>query len=162
MSCLFDSLAVYTPYDPYRLRQLLCDELCKDPLLSNGIRASEYVKYEMDTTLDEYIHTMRDRSAWGGALEVDVFTRMFARCVRIHVHSTGKPIEFGEGAATGATINLLWTDSHFSVVPSNHPMRTGVALPPPPLQSETRDRPPSHSGRPRPQARVWCASPPLV
>ena len=153
MSCLFDSLAVFTPYDPYQLRQLLCDELHSDPLLDNGIHVSEYVKHEADVRLDDYVHTMRDRSTWGGALEVAVFARMFGRVVRVHVHSTGRSIEIGDSTGTGAIINLLWTSIHFSRLPSKIPIQTGVA--PPPLSLlESQDRSPSRTDTPRPRGRI--------
>jgi hypothetical protein len=82
MSCLFDSLSHYLPaYTSVELRQIICNHLAGDNYVAHA-RATEQVRWNFNTSLQEYVRKMRQTSTWGGAIEIQTFCELFMCSVR--------------------------------------------------------------------------------
>lgn len=113
MSCLFETLSLYVPCNSTHLRKQICDFTHENPLLDElNIRCDEYIKYESRMTLREYVDRMRRPSAWGGALEIRLFCKLYNRRVVVYSATNNRKIRF-EHSDVKKTIPMVWTGNHY-------------------------------------------------
>lgn len=121
MSCLFDSLAFYLPDSALEVRSRICDYLCGDGPIIDGVKTSEILSVEAGSHgLGRYVEKMRGAGTWGGGVEIQ------AACViwklKVVVDDTrGRgiiPIVFDPvfGNST-REIHLSWDGSHYTPSP---------------------------------------------
>lgn len=118
MSCLFDSLARFIEderVDGSVVRHTICEYLKSDPIMIDGMRASEVAKNETGFDLESYISNMRMGSTFGGALEIRAFTRIFKLNVLVHSIPNKKEIEFIENKRYKWAV-VSWTGNHYEGV----------------------------------------------
>lgn len=115
MSCLFDTLSVHVGLGSNELRQKICDYLEENPNLFEDISTEEYVKWvgEGYPNLKSYIMKMRNRSTWGGAIEIKAFCNMFNVNVNVN-EKRGKnnKIEFVVDKDTNE-LTINWNGGHY-------------------------------------------------
>lgn len=122
MSCLFDSISQVVLHNgksitSYHLRQLICDELEKNPRLIDDLKFDEITQITMGITKKQYINKMRNHQEWGSGLEIKCFCNMF-RCV-VNVYHRGKNITFLPDTSPLYNINLKYTGNHYTLISSN-------------------------------------------
>jgi len=122
MSCLFDSLSKVAIYQnnqisSYDLRQLICDNLDKNPYLIEDLKFDELVSISLGTTKEQYIQNMRNNSEWGSGIEIKCFCNLF-RCI-VKVHYNNKVIEFLSSNPL-FVVNLSYTGSHYELISSSN------------------------------------------
>ena len=114
MSCLFRALAYYTPnVQHYQLRSEIANYLSTNPVL--GIGSAEYVIHiDSGLTLDQYVNNMRNRSTWGGAIEIIAYAKLYQCTVIVRILQTGKFVEFiGCGTTDCPIVKMYWTGNHY-------------------------------------------------
>lgn len=115
MSCLFNSLAAFTPgQQPQEIRQKICDYLSGNPSLIDGLHAADVIMIESGQTLDVYVQQMRSAATWGGAIEIRAYCNIYQANVRVLVAATGQWIEFIADSTTAHPLaKLRWTGGHY-------------------------------------------------
>ena len=74
MSCLFRSLSHFIEnVNENELRDILVDYLEKDPILIGDDTHLKQILSTQNSNIDSYTKTMRQRSTWGGAIEIRAF-----------------------------------------------------------------------------------------
>lgn len=121
MSCLFDSLSCFTPFQSYELRQHICDYLLTDPMMYEGtMKTSESVRWEFGVSLPRYVREMRQHHTWGGAHEIKAFSDMFGCKVVVHLidgRNSSRHLEsLPARQKTNKVVNITWNGSHFTPV----------------------------------------------
>jgi hypothetical protein len=114
MSCLFNSLAAYTPGK--NLRQEICDYLSTNPELIDGLCAADVIGIESGMGLEAYIQNMRSPSTWGGAIEIRAYCNIYKANVKVNVVATGQWIEFVHEQPERDDVRLRWTGGHYDPV----------------------------------------------
>lgn len=117
MSCLFISLGTAIGVDSTTLRANICDFLCSDPVLYDGIRVSMLLDdCETPSVLEDYVACMRSPNTWGSALEIECFCRMYRRRVTVKIETTGRKTSFGDFTDTRMPpIALRWDGGHYEL-----------------------------------------------
>ena len=118
MSCLFNSLSYFIEDDSFKIRQAICDYLEENKPIIEGLETREIMGYENSN----YIGHMRNRSTWGGGIEIQCACNIWKlRIIVFNNRDNGnRTIEFiplsGE---YNKTIYLDWTGGHYEPV-KNH------------------------------------------
>ncbi|KIM25348.1 hypothetical protein M408DRAFT_331259 [Serendipita vermifera MAFF 305830] len=111
-SCLFSSIGIVFEQDmgaASKLRQVIGDAIRKDP-----------IKYD-DATLgrpqQEYIRTITSSSAWGGAIELAIFSEHYQTEITSIDVETGRCDRFGEGQNPHPSrAILLYSGIHYDAI----------------------------------------------
>ena len=111
MSCLFDSLSKFLLINSFQLRQNICNYLHDNPVLFDGISASDWIFWENNTNLRNYVNNMRSQYTWGGAIEIKSFCNIYT--VQVNVHFQNKIISFYPNIIPTKIININYTGNHF-------------------------------------------------
>ncbi len=127
MSCLFDSLfSLLNQYgikfaNSHELRLKVTTFMAENPHYSLGKDQSEsienWVKYtakDQRKTSQQYLNAMRQRSTWGGGLEIAVMSKLF-NCIIVVIRNNKVVSTFDNtdgDAEVKFTIN--WTGSHYT------------------------------------------------
>ena len=111
MSCLFDSLSRFLLINSFQLRQNICNYLQNNPILFDGIKASDWIFWENNTNLYNYVNNMRYPYTWGGAIEIKCFCNIYT--VQVNVHFQNKIISFYPNITPNKIININYTGNHF-------------------------------------------------
>lgn len=94
MSCLFRSLAYFVhSVDEHELRQIICNYLEKNPTIMDDLSLKDILHIEGMETAD-YVQNMRNRSTWGGAIEIKAFCEIYQVGVIVRVRQTQRDIIF--------------------------------------------------------------------
>lgn len=113
MSCLFQSLSKFTKQSADDIRGAVCDYLKRGGRIIEGLDTSDILKLEHE----DYIDTMRKRSTWGGAIEIQAACNVYAMRVFVVDSNTGRCIEFLPlDAKVSADAKLVWSGSHYEPV----------------------------------------------
>lgn len=117
MSCLFRSLSYFHDLDENQMRSVICNYLSNDPLM-NGMKASESIQWEFgsNTPLCDYVKRMRNRSTWGGALEIKAYCELFKVSVDVHIKNTQTHIEFINSENRNMWIEIEWNGYHYEPI----------------------------------------------
>lgn len=111
MSCLFDSLSRFLLINSFQLRQHICNYLENDPSLYDEIKASDWIFWEYNTNLNNYVRNMRQHHIWGGGIEIKSFCNIYN--VQVNVHLQYKTISFYPNSFIDKIININYTGNHF-------------------------------------------------
>ncbi len=117
MSCLFNSLSYFIKLDSYTVRQLICDYLEQNKPIIDGLETHEILKYENNN----YIHSMRGTSTWGGAIEIQCACNIWSAQIIVNNHrdSNNTSIEFIPlSGSFERTMTIYWTGGHYEPVQS--------------------------------------------
>jgi hypothetical protein len=117
MSCLFNSLSYFFKEDSFIIRQKICDYLQENKPIIEGMDTHQVIAFE--SNVDRYIQTMRYRSTWGGAIEIQCACNIWN--VQINVSNyrdnNNKIIEFVPiTKQTNNCIHIYWTGGHFEPI----------------------------------------------
>ena len=120
MSCLFIALIKNNlknekefKVNHIMLRNQIVDYIQSNPIVFGSMRAKEVVKHLGRGTLDQYCKEMRSRSTWGGAFEINIFTKIYEVNVAVKVRSNSKTILFRSPKPNSKTININWNGHHY-------------------------------------------------
>jgi hypothetical protein len=116
MSCLFDSLSFFVKRPSSEIRNEICDYLEKDPLLMDDVLASKIIEVESGKTLQEYVALMRHTSTQGGAIEINVFIKLWKLSVFVFSQPTHRWIEFINPDDPTNIIRLVWFGNHYAPI----------------------------------------------
>lgn len=125
MSCLFRSLAVFVDsIQEDDLRHIICNYLEKNPKLMDDLSLKDILHVEGMETAD-YVRSMRDRSTWGGAIEIKAFCEIYQVGVVVRVRHTQKNIIFKPSSLENATclraVQIEWQGAHYEPILSSSP-----------------------------------------
>ena len=112
MSCLFDSLSRFLSIDSYSLRQQLCDYLSTNPKLFDDIDTSDWISWENNYVLSDYINNMRKSYTWGGGIEIKAFCNIYK--AQVIIRFLDRNITFYPNDPPEKIININYTGNHFS------------------------------------------------
>lgn len=113
MSCLYDSLSsFFTNINSYELRQLICNELSKNPILYDEIDVNTVVKWTYNKSLEEYVNIMKNQNTWGSSIEIKMFCEIFS-CY-VFIHHNERIIEFKCLKNPNYIIHLNYTGNHYT------------------------------------------------
>lgn len=118
MSCLFRSLSHFIEnVNENELRDILVDYLEKDPILIGDDTHLKQILSTQNSNIDSYTKTMRQRSTWGGAIEIRAFCELFDIKVIVFVIRENRNIEFipscFETRPVTKCIQISWTGYHY-------------------------------------------------
>lgn len=121
MSCLFDSLSSFFNkkyLNSFKLRNIICDYLIQNPILFDDIKAEKIIFYENKTTLQKYVHNMRQNNTWGGSIEIKSFCNIFNINVIVkNIRDNNQNIEFlSNNKKSKKNIFISWNGSHFEPI----------------------------------------------
>ena len=114
MSCLFDSLSRFLLISSYQLRQNICNYLQNNPILFDGIKASDWIFWENNTNLSNYINNMRNPNTWGGGIEIKSFCNIYK--VQVNIHFRNRVISFFPNNSYDKIININYSGNHFTPI----------------------------------------------
>ena len=117
MSCLFNSLSYFIRDTSFNIRQKICDYLQQNKPIIDGLETHEIIKFE--NTVKDYISSMRLKSTWGGAIEIQAACNIWN--VRINVCNyrdySKKIIEFIPiHGNIQKTISIYWNGGHYEPI----------------------------------------------
>ena len=119
MSCLFKSLAFFfKQLDDAEIRSKICSYLERNKPLIEGVDTREILKIETGSqSSSEYVHSMRRRSTWGGAIEIRAACNIWkVRIIVLNLRDRTR-IEFLPISDTyRATLEISWTGNHYEPV----------------------------------------------
>lgn len=117
MSCLFRALGALVGLHEDTLRRQICDYLTEDPVLFSDLTASRVMEWEGHKSLGAYVPEMRDRSTWGGAIEIKAFCDMYRAQVLVHDLRPSPPksmLFVGTGSRQERRpLEITWNGYHF-------------------------------------------------
>lgn len=116
MSCLFRSLGTFVGKDADVVRCEICNFLEQNPHLMDDVDAKNVIEWEARAPLHDYIRSMRQRSTWGGAIEIAAFTHMTGCTIVVHDLRTRRDIVFQPGTrARNCTkvLRISYNGSHY-------------------------------------------------
>ena len=90
----------------------MCDYLQNNPTLFDEIKASDWIFWENNTNLHNYVNNMRHPYTWGGAIEIKCFCNIYT--VQVNVHFQNKIISFYPNNTPTKIININYTGNHFA------------------------------------------------
>lgn len=119
MSCLFNSLSKYIldlNVNGAVVRNDICNFLATNPvLITPDIKAEEVIKDECGMDLEMYVSNMRDSNTFGGAIEINAFTKIYKLNVLVKSLPNKKNIEFIENLEYMWAV-LEWGGNHYEAV----------------------------------------------
>lgn len=120
MSCLFRSLAVFVcGVGEDALRHIICDYLEKNPMIMDDLSLRDVLSTE-GVDAEDYVRSMRDRSTWGGAVEIKAFCEIYQVGVVVRIRRTGKEVLFRPSCSAGASriqaVVVEWQGAHYEPV----------------------------------------------
>lgn len=123
MSCLFRALGRFVDTDEVTMRQKICDFMRSDPEIIGDVKLSEIVKMQSDIKINDdhplvsYIYEMTNPNVMGGAIEIQIFTKIFVKNVRVYTtreQDKNKTIEFiCDNSLQNSWIELIWSGNHY-------------------------------------------------
>jgi hypothetical protein len=115
MSCLFRSLGSLVGKDADALRNDICDFLDRNPRLIDDVDAKAVVEWESGMPIHDYVRRMRQRSTWGGGIEIAAFVNMTGHPVVVQDLRTQRHIAFHppNPSRTARTLHISWNGCHY-------------------------------------------------
>ena len=98
------------------LRHEICDFLGQNPQLIEDVDAQSVIEWESNTTVGNYVQSMRRSSTWGGAIEISAFVRMTGKAVVVVNLRDGREIRFdppGPARARNPPLKISWNGFHY-------------------------------------------------
>ncbi len=121
MSCLFRSLAHFVPEDnEYIIRQKICNYMILNRPIAFA-NAEQYVQWESDQELSQYVSKMRQIYIWGSATEIQAFCELYNFIVNVHnLRDKGDTIVFASTRKNHGSVkhaHISWSGNHYEPIP---------------------------------------------